>query len=79
MIAEIEFSERRLEKAGFSYEAAVNTVKTAFKQRGVRLVEEDISLIFEGSDLAVSKAVEGLKKKSWFNAGCVLCDVRNIK
>ncbi len=73
MKAEIEFSERRLAKAGFSHEAAANTVKTAFRQRGAELLEEDVSLVFEGSEKAIRGVLAGLQKKEWFQSACILC------
>lgn len=74
MKVEIEFSERRLEKKGFSYEGAANTVKTLFKQRGVKLIDEDISLIFEGNESSIDKVLESLDSKEWFKESCVLCE-----
>ena len=74
MRVEIELSDRRLEKAGFSYEAAANTIKTAFRQRGARLIEDDISLIFEGKKESVESVIRSLKAKEWFSRGCVLCE-----
>lgn len=74
MKVEIEFSERRLEKKGFSYEGAANTVKTLFRQRGVKLIEDDISLIFEGNENSIGKVLESLESKDWFKESCVLCE-----